>query len=234
MNQSQTRAPALRDRLTQTCRMWAARYPHRAARAKAGRPAVLRFTGPLAVLVIAALMACAGLAYMLAKQADDFIEAEHRQALAGAVEALQAISPDLAQVEPNLIRVLERASGLKDLKFEIEPVGSAREVQSMLDAKGRIVGWFSWQPERPATAMMNRLLPFVASIGVGLIGFATLAMWQLGRLGFQLAKSKQHVQRLEFEDTLTGLPNQSHFFALLDRATADDAVGRVTRVPARR
>jgi diguanylate cyclase (GGDEF)-like protein len=155
---------------------------------------------------------------MLAKQADDFIEAEHRQALAGAVEALQAISPDLAQVEPNLIRVLERASGLKDLKFEIEPVSSAREVQSMLDAKGRIVGWFSWQPERPATAMMNRLLPFVASIGVGLVGFATLAMWQLGRLGFQLAKSKQHVQRLEFEDTLTGLPNQSHFFALLDEA----------------
>ncbi|TMJ22629.1 MAG: EAL domain-containing protein [Alphaproteobacteria bacterium] len=159
-------------------------------------------------------------ARVLARQADDFLEAEHRQALAGAVEALQAVSPDLAQVEPKLIRVLERASGLKELRFETEPAGSARQVQSMLDAKGRIVGWFSWEAERPATAMMNRLLPLAASIAAGLIGFAALAMWQLGRLGFQLARSEQHAQKLESQDTLTGLPSHNHFFEVLDRALA--------------
>ena len=96
--------------------------------------------------------------FQRAKQAQKR-EAEHRQALSGAVEALQAVSPDLASVEPKLIRVLERASGLKGLRFETEPAESGREVQSMLDRKGRIVGWFSWEPERPATAMMNRLFP---------------------------------------------------------------------------
>jgi diguanylate cyclase (GGDEF)-like protein len=45
-------------------------------------------------------------------------------------------------------------------------------------------------------------------------------MWQLRRIGFQLAKSEQHARRLEFEDMLTGLPNHNHFFELLDRAIA--------------
>jgi diguanylate cyclase (GGDEF)-like protein len=185
-----------------------------------GEPAVLRLIAPLAVLVIAAIVVCTGLAYVLARQADDYLEAHHRQALAGAVEALQAVSPDLARVEPKLIRVLERASGLKELRFETEPVGGEREVQPMLDGKGRIVGWFSWEPERPATAMMNRLLPLAGSIALGLAGFAALVMWQLGRLGFALARSEQHVQKLEYQDGLTGLPNHNRFFELFDQAIA--------------
>ena len=72
------------------------------------------------------------------------------------VQALQAVSPDLAKVEPELIRVLERASGLKELRFESEPFGGNRQVQSMLDRNGRIVGWFSWEPERPALLPRHR------------------------------------------------------------------------------
>src|SRR6516164_7877449 len=147
------------------------------ARVARSEPAVLRLIGPLAVLVVLALIASTGVAYLLALQADDYIEAEHRKALAGAVEALQAVSPDLARVEPKLIRVLERASGLKELRFETEPAGKGRDVQSMLDSKDRIVGWFSWQPERPTTAMMNRLLPIAIAIALGLVGFAALAIW---------------------------------------------------------
>jgi hypothetical protein len=104
-----------------------------------GEPAVLRVIAPLALLVVAAIIVCVGLGYVLARQADDYLEAEHRQALAGAVEALQAVSPDLAGVEPKLIRVLERASGLKELRFEAEPAASGREVQPMLARNGRIV-----------------------------------------------------------------------------------------------
>ncbi len=204
----------------QALRAWSGRHPGRPARMIREEPAVLRLIAPLAVLVVVAIVVCTGLAYVLARQADDYLEAEHRQALAGAVEALQAVSPDLARVEPKLIRVLERASGLKELRFETEPTGGEREVQSMLDAKGRIVGWFSWETERPATAMMNQLLPLAGSIALVLVGFAALAMWQLGRLGFALAKSEQHVQKLEYQDGLTGLPNHNHFFELFDQAVA--------------
>jgi predicted signal transduction protein with EAL and GGDEF domain len=185
-----------------------------------GEPAVLRVIAPLALLVFAAIVVCTGLGYVLARQADDYFEAQHRQALVGAVEALQAVSPNLASVEPSLIRVLERASGLKGLRFEPEPAEAGRDVQSMLDRNGRIVGWFSWEPERPATAMMNRLFPLAGLIGLGLVGFAALTMWQLSRLGLLLAKSEQHVQKLEYEDGLTGLPNHNHFFELFDQAVA--------------
>ncbi len=210
----------LTDRLRQAIGRWSGRYPRRPAWLKRGEPVVLRVIPPFAVLIVAAIVVLTGLVYVLARQADDYIETQHRKALAGAVEALQAGSADLTRVEPKLIHVLERASGLKGLKFEAEPAAGDREVQSMLDRKGRIVGWFSWEPQRPATELIRRMLPFAALIVLGLAGFAALVMWQLGRLGRKLATSEQHVQRLEYEDILTGLSNHNHFFAMFDRAVA--------------
>jgi diguanylate cyclase (GGDEF)-like protein len=183
-------------------------------------PVALRIISSLALFIVIAIIVCLGLAYVLAQQADDYLEAEHRQALSGAVQALQAVSPDLAKVEPELIRVLERASGLKELRFESEPVAGSRQVQSMLDRNGRIVGWFSWEPERPASTMMRRLLPIASLIAFGLVGFAAVAMWQLGRLGFKLATTEEQVEKLEFQDVLTGLPNHNRLFELFDHALA--------------
>jgi diguanylate cyclase (GGDEF)-like protein len=211
---------ALRDRLLQAFRMLSGQHPDRPARATRGEPAVLRVIAPLALLVMIATVICVGFGFMLARQSDNALEAERRQSLAGAVEALRAASPNPARVEPGFVHVLERISGLKGLRFESEPVGGGRDVQSLLDQKGRIVGWFSWEPERPATAMMTRLLPLAVLIALGLVGFAALAMWQLSRLGLLLARSERHVQRLEYEDVLTGLPNHNHFFELLDQAIA--------------
>ncbi len=206
-------SPPRRRRLIAAC---VGRHPGRPHRKLAAEPAVLRLIAPLAFLVLAAIVACTGLAWVLARQADDYLEAEHRRALAGAVQALQAVSPDLAKVEPALITLLERASGLKALKFEREPAARGRELQSMLDRNGRIIGWFSWEPERPATGMLLRLLPFAAAIALGLSGFAGLAVWQLRRLGSELAQTEQHVERLEYQDTLTGLPNHNRFFELFE------------------
>jgi diguanylate cyclase (GGDEF)-like protein len=192
------------------------RHPDRPRRKLTAEPVVLRLIAPLACLMFAATIVCTGLAYVLARQADDYLEAEHRRALTGAVQALQAVSPDLARVEPALIVLLERASGLQELKFEREPAGQGRERQSMLDRNGRIIGWFSWVLERPATRMLHRLFPFAATIAFGLVGFAVLAMWQLRRLGVELAQTEQHVERLEYQDTLTGLPNHNRFFEVFD------------------
>jgi diguanylate cyclase (GGDEF)-like protein len=180
---------------------------------------MLRLSVPLARVLLAAIALCTALAYMLARQADDHIEAEHRAALTGAVEALAAVSPDLGRAEPKLIRILERASGLKQLKFEGEP-GGGRELQPMLDGKGRILGWFSWEAERPTTAMLVSLLPFLVGIALGLLAWSKLATHQLGRLGLELARSKQHTQALEHLDMLTGLPNHRHFLDLFDQALA--------------
>jgi diguanylate cyclase (GGDEF)-like protein len=214
------KAPASNGRLAEALAAWSGRQAMRSARTRRGEPAALRVIAPLALLVLAAIVVCTVLGYILARQVDDYLEIENRKALSGAVEALQAVAPDLANVEPRLIRVLERASGLKGLRFEHEPALGGRELQSMLDGNGRIVGWFNWESERPATAMMNRMLPLAALIGLGLAGFAGLAMWQLSRLGLLLAKSERYVQKLEYEDGLTGLPNHNHFFELFEQALA--------------
>jgi len=186
-----------------------------------GEPWVLRIIAPLAVLIVSATLAGAGFGYVLARQADDDLEAERRQALTGAVEALQVVIPDLAGVEPGLIPVLERVSGLKGLRFEADPADDDRATQSMIDRNGRIVGWFTWEAERPATAMMNRLLPLTALVALGLVGFAALAMWQLSRLGFRLGRSEEQVHKLTYEDPLTSLPNHRQLFDLFDQAIAD-------------
>ena len=194
--------------------------PRRPPLVEDGEPAIQRLISPLAMLVVAATVVCCVLGFVLARQADDYLESEHRQALRGAIEALQAVSPELGHIDPKLVRLLERASGFKGLRFDEEGPTADREVQSLVDANGRIIGWFSWESERPATALMFRLLPFGALIAVGLLGFAMLAMWQLRRLGFLLAKSSREVHKLAYEDAVTGLPNLHHLRAFLDRALA--------------
>ena len=190
------------------------------ARRGRGEAALLKLMSPLAMIVVAATVLCCVLGYVLAKQADDYLENAHRQALRGAIEALQAVSPDLTDVDPNLIHILESASGLKGLRLAEEPPEGAHEVQSLIDSKGRIAGWFTWEAERPATAMVTRLLPFGGLIALGLFGFAVLAMWQLRRLDKLLAKSTREVQRLAFEDAVTGLPNLHRMREVIDQSLA--------------
>ena len=105
-----------------------------------GREAsILRIVIPLAIILITATIVCFGLSFVLARQADDRAEAGHRQALRGAVEALQAVAPDLSVDDPRIIRILEEASGLKGLRFGDDPPDGDRETQTLLDPKGRIV-----------------------------------------------------------------------------------------------
>ena len=182
--------------------------------------AVLRLISPLALLVVAATVIGIGLGFVLARQADDDLTAKHRQALVGAMEALQAVAPDLSDIEPRLIRILEHASGLKGLRFDADPADGDRVAQTLIDRNGRIVGWLSWEPARPATAMMTRLLPFAGLVALGIIAFAGLVIWQLRRLGLLLATTEQKVRKLAYQDALTGLPNQQQVLDVLDCAMA--------------
>jgi diguanylate cyclase (GGDEF)-like protein len=177
-----------------------------------------RFLAPFALVVLAGTIFGAVLGLFLAWQADDKLEGANRKSLRGTIEALQVLSPDLSRLDPALIRALERASGLKDLRFDGDPPGNGREMQSLLDEKGRIVGWFTWEAQRPATALMFRLLPLGALIAAGLLGFAGLALWQLNRVGRLLARSDEAARRLTHVDPVTGLSNQRQLLSVLDDA----------------
>jgi diguanylate cyclase (GGDEF)-like protein len=199
-------------------RAWLGGGAERAAPMSRGGAVPSRFLAPFALVVVAGTILSAMLGLFLAWQADDKLDEANRKSLRGAIEALQVLSPDLSRLDPALIRALERASGLKDLRFDGDPPGNGREMQSLLDEKGRIVGWFSWEAQRPATALMFRLLPLGALIAAGLLGFAGLALWQLNRLGRLLVRSDEAVHRLAHVDPVTGLSNQRQLLGVLDEA----------------
>jgi diguanylate cyclase (GGDEF)-like protein len=186
-----------------------------------GREAsILRIVIPLAIILIAATIVCLGLGFVLARQADDRAEAGHRQALRGAIEALQAVAPDLSGNDPRIIRILEEASGLRGLRFDDDPPDGDRETQTLLDRNGRIVGWLNWDPERPAMATMSGYSPLIILIALGFVSLLMAALWQLRRLDFRLTTSQQQMRNLLAVEPVTGLPNGDDILDRLDRAAA--------------
>ncbi|HEY7598372.1 MAG TPA: diguanylate cyclase, partial [Candidatus Limnocylindrales bacterium] len=179
-----------------------------------------RLTAALALFALSAALFCALAGYALLRDADERQEVERRAALIGAIDDLRVTGADVSDLDPAAIRALERTAGLKDLRFERDPDAGAREVQSVLDRQGRIVGWFSWQPDGAMTAAIAELRPLLATAGLGLVLFAGLALWQLRRAMRELAGSEQRGWELAHADTLTGLPNHRKLIALTDEAMA--------------
>ena len=149
--------------------------------APARRLATPRLVATLALFVLSATFFCAIVGFVLVRQADDRQGLERRAALLGAIEDIRNSGADFAALDPRHIRGIERTAGLKDLRFETEPVAGDREIQSVLDRHGRIIGWFSWQPDRSMSNALSQLRPLLALTGVFLVGFAGIALWQVRR-----------------------------------------------------
>ncbi|HEY4404257.1 MAG TPA: bifunctional diguanylate cyclase/phosphodiesterase [Xanthobacteraceae bacterium] len=181
---------------------------------------VLRIVFPLAIILVVVTIACLGLGFVVARQADDRVEAGHRQALRGAVEALQAVAPDLSGNDPRIIRILEEASGLKGLRFDDDLPEGDREVQTLLDRNGRIVGWLNWSPERVASATMNGISPLAVLIALGFVGLLAAALWHLRGLDLRLTTSQQQIRKHLQVEPVTGLPNGDDILDRLERAAA--------------
>jgi diguanylate cyclase (GGDEF)-like protein len=191
-----------------------------AAAATGGAASILRVVVPLAIALVAATLACFALVFLLARQADYRAEAGHRQALRGAVEALQAVAPDLRGNDPRVLRILEEASGLKGLRFEEDPPDDEREAQTLLDRNGRIVGWLDWTPERSATAAIDGFSPLAALLAAGFVALLAAAIWQLRRLDVRLRASQQQIRAHLQVEPVTGLPNGDDVMDRLERAAA--------------
>jgi diguanylate cyclase (GGDEF)-like protein len=183
---------------------------------------ILRIVIALAIILVAVTIACLGLGFVVARQADDRAEAGHRLALRGAVEALQAVAPDLSGNDPRVVRILE-ASGLKGLRFNDDLPDADREAETLLDRKGRIVGWLNWDPERTATATMNGISPLAVLIALGFVGLLAAALRHLRRLDLRLMTSRQQIRRHLQVEPVTGLPNGDDILDRLDRAAATRA-----------
>lgn len=186
-----------------------------------------RLVATLALFVLSATFFCAIVGYALVRQADDRQGLERRTALLGAIEDIRNAGADFAALDPRHIKGMERTAGLKDLRFETEPVAGDREVQSVLNGHGRIIGWFSWEPEQSMSNALSQLRPLLALTGIFLVGFAGIALWQVRRAVRDLGASEQLAWKLAHEDLLTGLPNHRKMIELIDGVLAARAQDEV-------
>jgi diguanylate cyclase (GGDEF)-like protein len=176
-----------------------------------------RVIPPLALVLSAAVIVGGILLYAQARQSDDRIGAERHQAVRNGAEKFLLTGEGGAEPSPADLLLLEQLSGVKGLKWESEPQQRGREVQSILDGNGRILGWMSWNVNRPMTDSVTRLIPLLIGIAVGLFGLGGVSFWQTRRTERELADSQEHTQKLGSEDALTGLPNTSGILEILDQ-----------------
>lgn len=189
------------------------------------RPVMLRLLPFFAVALLAIDLLGLSLAHLLATESDDRLESERRVALsATVVEVLPAF--DAPVLDQRILPLLEQASGFKGLRFDADEVSEDRNMQSVFDRQGRILGWFSWDRERPMTEAMAQYRSLGAAATLGLFAFVGLALWQAQRSQRRLADSEMRAWKLLHEDTLTGLPTQRRMLGLLDRALVDRQAGQ--------
>jgi diguanylate cyclase (GGDEF)-like protein len=186
-----------------------------------------RLVATLALFVVSATFFSVIVGYALVSQADDRQSLERRAALLGAIDDIRGSGADFSALDARHIKGIERTAGLKDLRFETEPVAGDREIQSVLSRNGRIIGWFSWEPDRSMSNALSQLRPLLGLTGVLLIGFTGIALWLVRRAVGDLGKSERLAWTLAYEDMLTGLHNHRKMIDLIDGALAGRAHGEV-------
>ncbi len=177
-------------------------------------PGSLFFLG----VVSAAMIACAAVGLAVTHANDARLSSARHAALSRTLNEFRPVFGDIDHFDAAQLRLIARRSGLKNLRFDADPVdGSGREIQSLQNAQGRIVGWFSWTPDRALIGAMNWLWSLVGLAAIGLVLAALLASRAARRLLRRFAQSIETIRQLTSEDALTGLANRRAVRERLDQ-----------------
>jgi diguanylate cyclase (GGDEF)-like protein len=156
----------------------------------------------------AAMVICSVIGFIVALRADRYVSAGQHAALQLALDDMQYVAGDNGRFDDGQVAVIARRAGLKDLRFDADDSAiGRREAQSILDGRGRIVGWFSWAPDRTFIGAVIWLWGIVGVLGVVLGVSASLVGALIIRLARRLSASVRTIGKLTSEDALTGLAN---------------------------
>lgn len=192
------------------------------ARALLGRgPSSRRIIVMLAVVALIATVVSAGVGYQVARHHDETHLMEQRAAIRNAVAEFRTLFGQAGEIDPRFVRMVEQSARLKDLKFDVAPTEDGREIQPVVDADGRIAGFFTWQKSASMAETAKTIMPFVVLLAMALIGFAGFSVWHLRRASRDLIESEALARRAADIDKITGLPNHAKLLELLDLALAE-------------
>ena len=188
--------------------------------------------GTVLLLVLALfVLACAAIGLSVTRRDDSRLAAERHAALQAALDELHVVFGDVDRFDAGQLGLIERRTGLADLRFDADPgAAGGREVQSVHDAQGRIVGWFSWTPDRALIRAMDWLWGIAGAAGVMLAAGAFLALRATRRLAASCAQGIKRIHQLTTQDVQTGLANRRVMLERLDEALAQRRSGFVALV----
>jgi diguanylate cyclase (GGDEF)-like protein len=180
-----------------------------------------RFTLLLPAFLAGAMTLCAVVGFAATQLSASRLEAERHATLRQALDELGATSGDIQKFDDAQLRLIERRGGVQDLRLDTEPTqDDGRELQSVHDARGRIIGWFSWAANGDLVRAMNRLWGLLGAVGVVLALGALIAVRASRQLLRSLDHSSASVRKLTDQDALTGLPNHRLMLESLNAALA--------------
>ena len=186
-----------------------------------GSSARLALFGPL--LLAGAMFLSAVIGFAVTQVSEARLEAAQHASLQRAVDEFHAEFGDLDAPDDVQMRRIARRAGLGDLRFDADPAGeSGRQVQSLHDPRGRIVGWFSWDAGDALAGATDGLWAALAAIALVLAMCGLFALRVSQRLVLSLDRSAETVRKLHNQDVLTGLPNHR---AMLEKL--NEAVGKL-------
>jgi diguanylate cyclase (GGDEF)-like protein len=175
-----------------------------------------------------AVVACAATGLAKVRQDDSRQEADRHAALQASLDDLRAVFGDLDHFDAKQLGLIAHRASLEDLRFDADLTAEGgREVQSLHDIQGRIVGWFSWAPDRALTREMNWLWGLAGVVGIALTLCGVLAIRATRRLSSSLRRSIASIEKLTTQDSGTGLPNRRAMLERLDTALASRGTGIV-------
>jgi diguanylate cyclase (GGDEF)-like protein len=207
---------------------WAKRRSAQSSEPKPPTPAkwilsASRLIAVFSFVAVAGLLAIVAIGFGLARYSDQRLSLDQHAALHHAIAEFRPLLDGSPAIDSRLMRLTGQIPGIKNLRFESNPVARDREIQPVMDSSGRITGFLTWDKSRPVAQVMGRLAAFFVAVAVILFGFAALSLWQLKRARRELAVREVVAARAADEDRLTGLPNHAKTLELLDLALAERA-----------
>jgi diguanylate cyclase (GGDEF)-like protein len=173
----------------------------------------------LPVFLAGALVLCAGIGFSVTQLSESRIEAARHAALRQALDEFRESSGDVESLNGRQVRTIGRRAGVHDLRFEADPTAErGRDLQSVHDARGRIIGWLSWAVDASLVGAMDRLWGLLAVIGAVFTLGALVAGRASRQLLHSLDRSAETVRKLTSQDPLTGLPNHRVMLESLNQA----------------
>jgi diguanylate cyclase (GGDEF)-like protein len=183
--------------------------------------AVARISTQLLLILSLAIVVCAAAGLIAARHDDAQRVVMGHHALESALGDLRPAAADIGRVDQAQLGEIARRTGLNELRFDANLVADpGREVQSLHDAQGRIIGWFSWVPDRALIHTMNWLWAMAALFGLVLALAAALVFGVTKWLSGALRRSTATLHKLATEDPLTELANRRVLLERLDDTMA--------------